>query len=297
LLAIKLALLYRRAGSRFLVLSQRLITALWLFNLLRDPLWLLARLPRGLYVPIGPLAWLPSSFDGDLLSVSGLLLLQSLTIAALLFCFWPRFFTAASILSAMGVTVICSLDRSFGVMVRQDIVALLALYALAGCSLAAGLNERLGIKSKNASRVPVVMIPALLCFTYFLAGTSRAIIGGVAFFTGPSSQLWILSSALSGRYYNVSWGLSFPGHPFLMACTPLVVLFATGVEISAPLCLVFPLYRWFFVPFMAVFHVLTLFIMNIFFINNIMLLFWLIDWPEYFPSLRTPAPAAHQEAR
>jgi len=69
---------------------------------------------------------------------------------------------------------------------------------------------------------------------------------------------------------------------FLRAGLPVITL----LEITAPLCLISPLYRCIFIPVMLSFHLLSLVLMNIFFFDDMLVYLLLVDWSKRFPALR-----------
>ena len=102
-------------------------------------------------------------------------------------------------------------------------------------------------------------------------------------------EVWAIDASLRAYYFNTNIGWHIPEWPLvvfmLKAGLPVITLF----EMTAPLCLVSPHYRWVFIPVMFSFHLLSLVVMNIFFFDDMLLYLLLIDFrSRHYPSLRLP---------
>jgi hypothetical protein len=263
------------------------IFALWIAKLLLDPLWRLAELPRELFQPVGILALFPAGTINRLLQPAGLTALLILTWTALLLALTNRAFALTATFAAILLTIYSSLIRSFGPAVHTDIVLLLAVYAMAAFAWADLIQSRLDKKSSsNWSSFPLITIVAFLCLSYALVGYNRLVRGGLPIFTGDTMEVWAIDASLRGYYFNTGIGWHIPEWPFvvlmLKSGLPVITLF----EMTAPLCLVSPHYRWIFIPVMFSFHLLSLVFMNIFFFDDMLLYLLLIDWSRRFPSMR-----------
>jgi hypothetical protein len=280
-------LLHEQAGPGLLRLARLGIFLLWIVKLLLDPLWRLADMPREMFQPVGILGLLPASALDHLLTPGGLTALLVLTLIVLALCLTNRAFPLISTLAAILLTAYSSLIRSFGPAVHTDIVLLLAVYALAGFSLADWIALKFGGKKSGASSsYPLVAIVAMLCLSYCLVGLNRTVAGGVNVFTGDTMEAWAVDASLRGYYFNTNIGWHVPEWPamvfMLRSGLPVITLF----EITAPLCLASSHYRWIFIPVMLSFHLLSLVFMNIFFFDDMFLYLLLIDWSRRFPALR-----------
>ena len=171
--------------------------------------------------------------------------------------------------------------RSFGPAVHTDIVLLLAVYALAAFAWA----DFFAPKAPGRYSYPLVTIVALLCLSYCLVGLNRLISGGISVFTGDSMEVWAIDASLRGYYFNTNVGWHIPEWPAVVFMLRSGLPFITLCEITAPLCLAAPHYRWIFIPVMFSFHLLSLVFMNIFFFDDMFLYLLLVDWSRRFPAL------------
>ena len=293
-------LIHAEAGPRLLRLTRLGILGLWIVKLLLDPLWRLAELPRELFQPVGILALLPAGALDELLTSGALAALLIVTLAVLALGLTNRAFPLVSTLAAILLTAYSSLVRGFGSAVHTDIVLLLAVYALAGFAWADWLAGRFGRASAahstlprtsagpryNPSSYPLITIVAMLCLSYCLVGLNRTIAGGLSVFTGDTMEVWAIDASLRGYYFNTNIGWHVPEWPAVVFMLRGGLPFITLFEITAPLCLAWPHYRWIFIPVMLSFHLLSLVFMNIFFFDDIFLYLLLIDWSRRFPALR-----------
>ena len=226
-----LELIHEDAGPRLLRLARLGIFALWLVKLLLDPLWRLAEMPREMFQPIGVLRLFPA--PQEILDPTFLTGFWFVTLASVALCLVDRVFSFASTLAAILLTIYSSLIRSFGPAVHTDIVLLLAVYALAGFSLA----DVFALKARGRYSYPLVTIVAMLCVSYCLVGLNRSIAGGIGVFTGDTMETWTIDAGLRGYYFNTNIGWRVPEWPlavfFLRSGLPVITLF----EITAPLCL------------------------------------------------------------
>jgi hypothetical protein len=291
-----LELIHDQAGPRLLRLTRLGIFALWIVKLLLDPLWRLAELPRGMLSPIGVLNLLPPHWLDELITANGLTFLLVSSIVLCLIALTDKAFPPVCTLAAIALTVYSSVIRSFGPAVHTDIVLLLSVYALAGFAWADWLSAKIeGHKSPHGawSAYPLITIVAMLSLSYCMVGLNRTIAGGINVFTGDTMEAWCIDASLRGYYFNTNIGWHIPDWPwvvfFLRSGLPVITLF----EITAPLVLAWPHYRWIFIPTMLSFHLLSLVFMNILFFDDMLIYLLLIDWSRRFPALRnTGRPTA-----
>ena len=286
-----LELIHEQAGPRLLRLTRLGIFALWIVKLLLDPLQRLAEMPRELFQPVGILGLLPARALNELLTFAGLGWLHTLTLIALLLALTNRAFPLIATISAILLTIYSSLIRGFGPAVHTDIVLLLAVYALAGFACADWIALKLGKKKPDAScSYPLITIVTMLLLAYCLVGLNRAVAGGINVFTGDTMEVWAIDASLRGYYFNTNIGWHVPDWPLVAFLLRAGLPFITLFEITAPLCLASPHYRWVFIPVMLSFHLLSLLFMNIFFFDDMLLYLLLIDWSRRFPALRSTRP-------
>ena len=283
-------LIHEQAGPGLLRLARLGIFALWILKLLLDPLWRLAEMPREMFQPVGLLNLFPKDAQTGLLQDSNLLVFWLSIQAILIGCLFlqrPLGFAFLSTVAAFFLTLYSSLIRSFGPAVHTDIVLLLAVYALAAFAWADWIALAFGgKKSATSSSYPLVTIVAMLCLSYCLVGLNRTVAGGISVFTSDTMEIWCIDAGLRGYYFNTNIGWHIPEWPAVVFLLRGGLPFITLFEITAPLCLAVPHYRWIFIPVMFSFHLMSLVFMNIFFFDDMLLYLLLIDWSRKFPMMR-----------
>ena len=265
------------------------IFLLWIFKLLLDPLWRLAEMPREFFSAVGILRFLPASGIDWLLTPGGLTTLWISTITVSALCLTDLAFPVVATFAAFLLTSYSSLIRSFGPAVHTDIVLLLATYTLAAFAWADWLTPKAAGKKAGPgawSSYPLITIVATLCLSYCLVGLNRAISGGPSVFTSDTMEIWAIDASLRGYYFDTNVGWHIPEWPAVVFMLRSGLPFITMFEITAPLCLAVPHYRWIFIPVMLSFHAMSLVFMNIFFFDDMLLYLLLIDWSKRFPALR-----------
>jgi hypothetical protein len=279
-------LIHAQAGPALLRLARLGILALWIVKLLLDPVWRLANLPVELIRSVGLLAFVPPDRVPFFWSEPSLMLLWIVTLMVLIMGLTNRAFALVASMAALLLTIYSCVIRSFGPAVHTDIVLLLSVYALALFAWADIAQKRIAQKPAVAtSSPPLITIVVLLCLAYCLVGLNRTIVSPQVF-TGNSMEVWTIDASLRAYYFNTGIGWHIPQWPtvvlFLRAGLPVITFF----EITAPLCLISPLYRRIFIPVMLSFHLLSLVLMNIFFFDDMLLYLLLVDWSKKFPALR-----------
>jgi len=296
-----LELIHEQAGPRLLRLTRLGVFALWIVKLLLDPIWRLAEMPREMFAPVGILNLFSASELDALLRPGGLTFLLIATITVLVLGLTNRAFPFIATLAALLLTVYSSVIRSFGPAVHTDIVLLFAVYVLAAFAWADLLQAKLDKRESpvNPSAVidrryrwssyPLITIVVLLCLSYMLVGFNRTVAGGIRVFTGDTMEVWAIDASLRGYFFNTNIGWHVPEWPFVALMLKLGLPGITVFEMTAPLCLACPHYRLIFIPTMISFHLLSLVFMNIFFFDDMLLYFLLIDWSRRFPALSSRA--------
>jgi len=121
-------------------------------------------------------------------------------------------------------------------------------------------------------RVPLVVAATIVVASYSFIGARRLFVGGVSVYADGSMVRWVVARTLEEGAHHSSVGLGVLDHPWLAVPLVLGMLVTTVVEILSPLALVKPRFRWVWLAVIAGFHLSTLFLMDIFFWENLVLL-------------------------
>ena len=290
-----LQLIHRDATRAALVFFQIYVFALWFIRIATEPLHRLAVLPRGYYDPVGVLRFLPDATQAWLLSTEGLLALKTALLVTCGLSLWPRAFRYSAPVAAVLLVVHQSLIRGFGHINHAEILSLLAAITLA---IFANLPQRRPSPAYNPNAVPLITVALVVTLCYSFVGLSR-IHAGISVFTGDTIINYVVSRSLRSYYYDFNLGMAaaswVPAVYLLRAGFPLVTL----IEALAPLVLVSRWFRGMFLAVMVPFHFLTLVLMEVDFMENLLLYIVLVDFSTLFgrwaPSYASRPPVSTAE--
>lgn len=263
------------------------------FTLLALDVWrmgdpaVLAALPRDWYVAHGLFRWLPDTLQAALFEPA---LLRGLR--------WSAVGLAAA--AAAGVRpyplfaasfcavylLLRALAAGFGGFIGHGWLAMtFCSWVLAAFPAADALSlgrTRPPARRSELYTAPIVAMGALLCTSYFLLGVRRFARGGLEIFTGDALPTYIgLASLKEGAGGGYEYGLVVLTSSLAAIVMKAGYFAVTTMEVLAPLCVFSNAFRWPWLAVMIPFHVSTLFTMNIFFENNLVLMLLLL----------TPLPA------
>ena len=274
-------LVHRNASARSLGLVRAWVFGIWAIALAFDPLSDLAMLPASSFSSSGLLRLVPDSAWHALLTAGALASVKWITIA---FCFAAALglkARPAAVLASIGLVLIQGLVRGFGHVNHGELALLYAaiLLPLFPCADAFALRPETP-RAENAPRygIALAVLTAMLAFTYAFTGMNRVADGGFEIFSNGSLLRWVLEdSFLDPRPWSATvraWAISPALKTFLaFALAPITLL-----EIAAPLALVSPRFRRFFVVAMLGFHAGVYVLMNILFWQNVLLFVLFLEW-------------------
>lgn len=242
----------------------------------------LATLPREWYVAHGPLRWLPATLEAAVFDPA---FLRSLRWSAIAMAGAAAAGVRPYPLFAVGFCTVHLLLRAlaagFGGFIGHGWLAvticgwvLAAFPAGAALTLARSCRPA---RSVSLYTAPIVAMSALFCTCYFLLGVRRFARGGLEIFTGDALPTYIgLASLKEGALGGFEYGLLVLTSPLAARAMKAGYFAVTAMEVLAPLCIFSSAFRWPWLAVMIPFHVSTLFTMNIFFENNLVLMLLLL---------------------
>jgi hypothetical protein len=248
----------------------------------------LAALPVTVMRPTGAMQLLPWGFYEALLTPSGMLALKALMVVALLLGalgVWTGVTTKAS---AALVLFYEGLLRSFGHFNHDEMVAVYALVVLAlvpcGDGFALG---REGGEAKRAGWVygyPVLLVRLLVAWTYFSSALIKLRVAGLGYVNADNLPSLAIFHSLD-NLHDTQYRLAFELARFREYTTPLVVLVWLW-ELLFPLAVFSRRARWCVLGFGVVFHISTIFTMNVFFPYHLVMYLAFVDWQAVADRLR-----------
>jgi hypothetical protein len=120
--------------------------------------------------------------------------------------------------------------------------------------------------------VPILAIAFTLCLAYTFVGVHRLLYGGMEQFTNHAMEIHLLRNSLEYSKWGFDLGL------FVVSSEPLLILFKAGFfaitlfEVFSLYALVNRTFLYIWLAVMVPFHLLSLFTMNIFFWENLILI-------------------------
>lgn len=124
---------------------------------------------------------------------------------------------------------------------------------------------------------PIVAMGAVFCTCYFLLGFRRFARNGLEIFLGDALPTYIgLASLKNGAYDGYEYGLLILTSPLAAVAMKAGYFVVTVMEVLAPVCVFSTGFRWPWLAVMIPFHFATLFTMNIFFDDNLVLMLLLL---------------------
>jgi hypothetical protein len=258
----------------------------WLAIVAATPYESYAELPRGLITPVGVgRAFLSSQAMLDVVWTAGVLVTTKwLTVTACVVAIvWPKSNAWTIPTVCLGVVFLEAVTKSLGGFVNHAQVApLLFLVILTAFHRCRFVAPRWLQRATGASGLPrcatddgshesiVWLLSSAIVLPYMYIGINRVWTGGIELF-GSDALLWHLAGASRGfTTYNVPF--QFESIGWILNLGFLVM---TLGEVTSIMLIVWPPSRIYWLIVMSVFHVAIVFLMNIVFWENLVLL-WMV---------------------
>lgn len=243
----------------------------------------LGSLPVTILRPTGAMKLLPWSFYDQLLTPSGILILKAALVVSLLFStagFLTRISTKTSFLLVLFNE---GLLRSFGHFNHDEMVAVycMAVLAFTPCGDAFSVDCRLAKQSKSRSAFayayPILLMQLLVAWTYFSSALIKLRVAGLTKYLSednlPALAIYHSLDNLHDSAFRIAFSL-----PQVKAYLPIAVGLVLIWELLFPLAVFWRRARWWVLGLGLVFHISTLFVMNIFFPHHLMLYLLFVNW-------------------
>ena len=263
-----------RAAICAFVLIQMLLTDFVAFG----------HLPTTLMRPTGTMQLLSWRFYDALITPRGMLMLKVILVSSLL---------AASLGLLTSITTKCAallflfyegLVRSFGIFSHDEMIVVYILIVLAftPCGDGFSLDKRLGLERPRLPGIaygyPILLMRILVAWSYFSSALIKMRVTGLRYFSPdnlPVLSIWHSLDNLHESQHKLAFWL-----PNVRGITGAIVVVALLWELAFPLAIFSKLARRIILPFGIVFHLSTIFFMNISFPYHIAAYLVFIDWPR-----------------
>jgi len=281
---VKRTLLHRLVdGSAFsLGIARSIVHGTFLFALLITSFSALGQLPVTILRPTGVMKLLPWSFYDRLLTPSGMLTLKAVMLLSLILSTFGLFTSLSTKLSMLLVLFYEGLVRSFGHYNHDEMIAVYFLVVLAftPCGDSFSMDHWLRRKEPGPSSFkygyPVLLMQLLMAWVYFSSALVKMRVAGWKYLTPDNLPVLSIFHSLD-NLHDTAFRYAF-WLPQIRGVLPYMVAAVLIWELLFPLAIISRRARWWILAFGVVFHVMTLFLMNIFFPYQLVMYLIFVDW-------------------
>ncbi len=258
------------------------VHGLFLFDTVFESYSALGSLPPTLLRPTGVMKFLPWSFYDALQTQGGMLTLKTVMLGSLLLStagFLTPFSTKTSLLL---VGFYQGLLRSFGHFNHDEMIAIYFLVVLAftPCGEAFSLDSRRGGTKKDrpafAYKYPILLMQLLLAWAYFSSALIKLRVAGLKYLSPDNLPALAIFHSLDNLHDTAFRGAFWL--PQIREYLPYVVGLILLWELLFPLAILFRRVRWLILGIGIVFHISTVFLMNIFFPHQLLMYVVFVNW-------------------
>jgi len=261
------------------------VHGLFLFDTVVTSYSALGSLPPTILRPTGVMKFLPWSFYDALQTHGGMLTLKTLMLVSLLLStagFLTRFSTKTSLLLVLFYQ---GLLRSFGHFNHDEMIAIYFLVVLAftPCGDAFSIDNWLSRRDRTkpqrpafAYAYPILLMQLLLAWAYFSSALIKLRVAGVKYLSPDNLPALAIFHSLD-NLHDTAFRAAF-WLPRVREYLPYFVALILIWELLFPLAVFFRRVRWWILGIGLVFHVSTLFLMNIFFPHQLLMYLIFINW-------------------
>ena len=275
--------LHASATAHSLALARILMLSIWIVYVFQDPVQSLTFLPHELFHAFGLFQLVPDSVWVALITPTGLLALKVLLIGLFGWALIGfRGARAAAAVSLVLVFVYLQVKKGFGGHWDHREMTLayahfLLLFTPAWDAFAASRASRRP-RREGIYRASLIALSLVVIIQYFFIGAARTFIGGPGIFLDGSLQNWIVNRNLRPNPFGFDLGTAFLAEVWR---TPLDLLFLGGTQLElAAFIVLFLRPGWLKITFavgFAVFHASIFLLMNVAFLENIVLILLFFD--------------------
>ena len=250
----------------------------------------LGALPATILRPTGAMQFLPWSFYEQLQTPSAMVLLKTVMVLSLL-CSTTGLLTVVSTKTSLLLVLFYQgLLRSFGHFNHDEMLAVycLAVLAFTPCGDAFSLDSRMRKMGKDrpafAYAYPILLMQLLMAWSYFSSALIKLRVAGLKYLSPdnlPALAIFHSLDNLHDTHFRLAFWL-----PQVKTWLPFAVALVLIWELAFPLALFLRRVRWWILAFGIVFHLSTLFLMNIFFPHHLAMYLIFIDWDHKFQAKR-----------
>jgi len=244
----------------------------------------LGQLPVTILRPTGLMKVLPWNFYDRLLTPSGMFAFKSVLLLSLLLSTFGLLTSFSTKVSLLLVIFYEGLVRSFGHYNHDEMLAVYYLVVLAfvPCGDDFSLDHWLGRKRAGQSSFiygyPILLMQSLMAWVYFSSALVKMRVAGLKYLSADNLPVLAIFHSLD-NLHDTGFRLAF-WLPQVRVVLPFVVGVVLVWELFFPVAIVWRRARWWILGFGVLFHIATLFLMNIFFPYQLAMYLIFIDWDK-----------------
>lgn len=291
-------MIHREVAPRTLGVARVLVFGMWMVTVWSVHLEDYVALPRELLRRYGVLSLIPPGLWDALWSPPFLI---GFRVGLLLLLLWLVLglgrYGLAAIVACIGLTLFDGMAKSLGHINHSKFGILFAAWILAvfPANDAFALRPRRGAPAPPVQyAAPMLAVAVVIFLTYGMIGSYR-MGGSPGVFVSDALGKWFLHKGFEANATGLQLG------PWIVAHGPIYLMAKLGFavvgafEVLSPLCLVSDRFRWLWIAVMIPFHLASLFTLNIFFWENVVLiLFFATDSNRLFaPGARPGSALGH----
>jgi hypothetical protein len=247
----------------------------------------LGTLPATILRPTGAMKFFPWSFYEQLQTPSAMGLLKTVMVLSLLLSTAGFLTVVSTKTSFLLVLFYQGLLRSFGHFNHDEMLAVycLAVLAFTPCGDGFSLDSRIAKTRKQrpafAYAYPILLMQLLMAWSYFSSALIKLRVAGLKYLSAdnlPALAIFHSLDNLHDTHFRLAFWL-----PQVKTWLPFAIALVLIWELAFPLAVFWRRIRWWILGFGIVFHLATLFLMNIFFPHHLAMYLIFIDWDRKSP--------------
>ena len=242
----------------------------------------LGQLPVTILSPTGVMKLIPWTFYDHLLTPAGMFTLKCVMVLSLALSTAGCLTSILTKTSLLLVLFYQGLVRSFGHFNHDEMLGVYYLIILAftpcgdGFSVDSWWRSRGKYKQGFAYGYPILLMRLLMAWVYFSSALIKLRVAGLGYFSVdnlPALAIYHSLDDLHDTHFRLAFWL-----PAVRAYLPFLVALVLLWELLFPLAVFWKRARWWILGIGVVFHLSTLFLMNIFFPNQLAMYLVFVDW-------------------
>jgi hypothetical protein len=263
---------------------RSIVHGTFLISVLATSFSALGALPVTILRPTGAMKLLPWGFYDQLLTPAGMLTFKSVLVLSLIMSTAGFLTSLSTKTSFLLVLFYQGLLRSFGHFNHDEMLGVycLAVLAFTPCGDDFSLDHWLRRNENQlplwAYAYPLLLLQLLMAWAYFSSALIKLRVAGLKYLSVdnlPALAIFHSLDNLHDTHFKLAFWLP-QIRPYLPYAVGLVLLW----ELLFPLAVFWRRARWWILGAGVVFHLSTMFVMNIFFPHQLVLYLLFVDWDK-----------------